>query len=157
MHNERWLALAAGVVTLLYSFPLWIGALALAFGELNGGTTLGQVFLGAITGHATDPLQLLQRLLLPIVAGGTVLQFWSHAKGRAAKYLIGFTLAALVLAVVLWAYLDVEGPGLDLWQPANDASIKSTEEFRVALASYISSMIEGLATYLLVLLGLSAR
>jgi hypothetical protein len=157
MDREKWVAGVAGALLILYCFPVWLAGLAALFGQLRGDTVFGQVFLGAIAGHSSDPIQLVQRFLLPVVTGGTVALMWSYAKGKLAKALIVFTVATLALTVFLWVFLNIANVALDLWQPADDPRIDSGEKYDAAVSTYVSAMVEGLAAYLLALLGLSVR
>lgn len=156
MNRERWLAAAAAVLLFVYAYPLWLGAVAMVLGDLgNGATALGQAFLGAIENHSTDPMQVLRRGLLPLTAGTTVALLWTYANGTLVKGLIGMTLMSLLLAVGVWIFLGVDENALNLWQNAPNTSMTSAEQFTTALAAYVTSVCEGLFTYLLVLLGLT--
>lgn len=156
MDRERWLAAAAAVLLVVYSYPLWLGALAMLTGQLNNGATpLGQAFLGAIENQSADPLQVLRRGLLPLTAGTTVALLWSFAKGVFVKGLIGMTLVAILIAAGIWVYFGIGESALNLWQLAPETKVQTAEQFTAVLSTYITSACEGLLTYLLVLLGLT--
>jgi hypothetical protein len=143
----------------LYVLPILIAAVAVALNLLNGEKPVGEWFFYVLT-EPNDPMAMMQRLLLPLTAGVTIVAMWSRQGVAMMLVLVGLTVLSLAAVVYVWWFLIVPDNALNLFQPVKQIGtdvIDTSEEFNRVARTHLLGQFEALAAYLAVLLGLSAK
>lgn len=136
----------------LYVAPVLALGVAALQGTLNGNTLIGKWFIALIV-SPDSAFNLFHKVLIPITAFATVATMW---RGRNIAWTIG-VVAVLLLTIALSIWLHylfgISEFGLDMFQPANNPKVQTSEQFQTLANSFMGRYQETLATYLLVLLG----
>lgn len=151
---------SAGVVLIpvllaVYAAPLWVITIASFFNQFTGETMIGKWFIALVIAP-DSALNLFQRVLLPLTAGVTVGVMWKAENQRWTVGMAVFVLLSIVCAVYMMILLGVPDVLQNLYQPADNDKVTTSEQMSVISTTFIGRMQESLATYLLVLLGLQA-
>lgn len=157
--QQRVMMVLLPVFLALYVLPVWIGGAATFAGALTGETGVGRWFFYVLT-EPDDPMALMQRLILPLTAGVTVVALWSPKAVWYVLTLIGMTLLAMVSVAAIWWFLIVPDNALNLFGPTpqvGDNPVDTIEEFDRIAQTYLIGHFEALAAYLAVLFGLAAK
>jgi hypothetical protein len=137
---------------LLYVVPVLALGVAMLQGKLNGNTLIGKWFISLIA-SPDSAFNLFHKVLIPITAFATVATMW---RDRNAPWTIGIVAVLLLtIAVSIWLHylFGISEFRLDMFQPANNPKVKTSEQFETLANSFMGRYQETLATYLLVLLG----
>jgi hypothetical protein len=136
----------------LYVAPVLVVGCAALQGTLNGSTLVGKWFLALIVAP-DSAFNLFHKVLIPITAAVTVATMWRDRNAYWTVAIVGALLLTIALSIWLHYLFGIDDFQKNMYQPANNPKVVSSEQFYTLATSFMGRYQETLATYLLVLLG----
>lgn len=136
----------------LYVLPVLAISAAALQGKLNGNTLIGKWFIALIV-SPDSAFNLFHKVLIPITAFATVATMWRGHNARWTTGIVALLLMTIALSIWLHYLFGISEFRLDMFQPANNPKVQTSEQFETLANSFMGRYQETLATYLLVLLG----
>jgi hypothetical protein len=136
----------------LYVLPVLAIGVAALQGNLNGNTLIGKWFIALIV-SPDSAFNLFHKVLIPITAFATVATMWRDRNAGWTTSIVALLLLTIALSIWLHYLFGISEFRLDMFQPANNPKVQTSEQFETLANSFMGRYQETLATYLLVLLG----